>query len=66
MSVSNAPTHPPPPSVEIGLAVQSGGALSSCAPATNPCRQAFVDYEGGPNKSRYSWDPLSTMNEVIR
>lgn len=37
---------------EIGLAVQSGGTLSSCAPADSPCRRAFEDYEGGENLSR--------------
>ena len=60
-----------PPNVKIifsgfgvGLQVQTGGVLSSCAPATNPCRRAFIDYEGGPGKSRYSWDPLTTLVAV--
>jgi hypothetical protein len=48
----------------IGIHVQSGGALSSCAPVSNPCRQAIIDFEGGPNKSRYSWDPLNTLMAV--
>jgi len=49
---------------EIGIEVQSGGTLSSCAAEDNPCRRAFEDYEGGPNLSRYSWDPLSTLAVV--
>ncbi|KAK3273444.1 hypothetical protein CYMTET_18313 [Cymbomonas tetramitiformis] len=49
---------------EIGIAVQSGGKLSSCAPASNPCRQAFIDFEGGPGRSRFSWDPLNTLVAV--
>lgn len=60
-----------PPSVavvysgfEVGIDVQSGGRLSSCAPEDSPCRRAFEDYEGGPNKSRFSWDPLSTLAAV--
>jgi inosine-uridine nucleoside N-ribohydrolase len=48
----------------VGVQVQSGGRLSSCAPDTNPCRRAFLDYEGGPNKSRFSWDPLTTLLAV--
>ena len=42
-----------PPSVkmvfsgfEVGFAVNSGGALTSCATSDNPCRQAYVDYVG--------------------
>ena len=50
--------------LEVGLRVQSGGALSRCAPAADPCRQAFVDYEGGPGRSRFSWDPLTTLMAV--
>merc|ERR1712156_318077 len=42
--------------------VQSGGALSKCAPANNPCRQAYIDYDGG--NSRVSWDPLNTLFAV--
>ena len=60
-----------PPSVrvvfsgfEVGVEVQSGGQLSSCAPVDSPCRRAFEDYGGGPNRSRYSWDPLSTLAAV--
>ena len=50
--------------VEVGLQVQCGGQLSTCAPASNPCRQAFIDFEGGPSKSRFSWDPLTTLVAV--
>ncbi|KAL1519686.1 hypothetical protein AB1Y20_023196 [Prymnesium parvum] len=50
--------------VEVGLEVQSGGRLSDCAPPANPCRQAYIDYEGGPRRSRYSWDPLTTLAAV--
>mmetsp|Transcript_84479 Transcript_84479/g.273132 ORF Transcript_84479/g.273132 Transcript_84479/m.273132 type:complete len:288 (+) Transcript_84479:90-953(+) len=32
---------------EVGVAVQSGAALSSCAPESNPCRRAYINYEGG-------------------
>ena len=39
----------------VGIQVQTGGVLSSCTPPTNPCRAAFIDYEGGTNRSRFSW-----------
>ena len=51
----------------VGLKVQSGGAgFQKCAVATqaNPVRAAMVSYEGGPNKSRFSWDPLTTLIAV--
>merc|ERR1712080_459698 len=50
---------------EVGVRVQSGARLSSCAPESNPCRQAFIDYEHGPNKSRFSWDPLTTLAAAL-
>ena len=31
---------------EIGIEVQSGGTLSTCASEDSPCRRAFEDYEG--------------------
>ena len=31
---------------EVGFAVNSGGALTSCSSDDNPCRQAYVDYVG--------------------
>ena len=49
---------------EVGIRVLTGGALSKCSPASNPCRQAFIDYEGGEGKSRFSWDPLTTLVAV--
>lgn len=49
---------------EVGVEVQSGGRLSDCAAESNPCRAAYIDYEGGPNKSRFSWDPLTTLVAV--
>ena len=48
---------------EIGIKVQSGGVLSTCAPLSNPCRRAFRDYEHGDG-SRFSWDPLNTLAAV--
>ena len=52
---------------EVGFRVQTGGArFQKCKAATvaNPCRGAMVNYEGGPDKSRYSWDPLTTLVAV--
>jgi len=52
---------------EVGIKVQSGGAkFQKCAAsnASNPIRAAMVSYEQGPNKSRYSWDPLTTLIAV--
>jgi len=52
---------------EVGVRVQSGGArFQKCPVATtkNPCREAMVNYEKGPNKSRFSWDPLTTLIAV--
>lgn len=60
-----------PPSVRlvfsgfnIGIKVQSGGTPLSNMPADNPCRAAYVNFEGGPDKSRFSWDPLNTLAAV--
>lgn len=47
----------------VGAPVQCGGRLTSCAPAANPCRQAFVD-QMGAGKNRDSWDPLTTLIAV--
>ena len=49
---------------EIGIQVQSGGTPLSKMPLNNPCRAAYINYEGGPNRSRYSWDPLNTLAAV--
>lgn len=48
----------------LGRAVISGGLLSACAPAGNPCRQAYLDYAGTAGKGRYSWDLLTTLASV--
>ena len=60
-----------PPSVklifsgaEVGSRVFSGGALSTCAPVSNPCRAAMIAYERGEGKDRFSWDPLTTLVAV--
>jgi inosine-uridine nucleoside N-ribohydrolase len=52
---------------EVGIEVQSGGAgFQKCAVATetNPIRAAMISYEHGPDKSRFSWDPLTTLVAV--
>eukprot|EP00966_Prymnesium_polylepis_P316678 7317161-Prymnesium_polylepis.1 len=38
--------------------------MSGCASTGNPCRQAYIDYLGGPDKDRFSWDPLTTLVAV--
>ena len=32
--------------------------------ACDPCAAALINYEGGPNRSRFSWDPLTTLVAV--
>jgi inosine-uridine nucleoside N-ribohydrolase len=52
---------------EVGIEVQSGGAgFQKCAVATetSPIRAAMISYEHGPDKSRFSWDPLTTLVAV--
>ena len=55
---------------EVGIRVQSGGAgfQQRCPavadPRYNPCAAAVIAYEGRPDKSRYSWDPLTTLVAV--
>ena len=52
---------------EVGLQVQSGGAgFQRCdvARAHDPVTAAMVSYEGGANRSRFSWDPLTTLVAV--
>ena len=55
---------------EVGIEVQSGGAgfqkrcPSVADPKYNPCAAAMINYERGPNKSRYAWDPLTTLVAV--
>jgi hypothetical protein len=56
--------------VEVGLLVQSGGRgfQERCPrvadPSVNPCAAAMISFEHGPDKSRYSWDPLTTLVAV--
>jgi hypothetical protein len=40
-------------------------ALRARCSTSNPAHEALVNYEGGPDKSRFSWDPLTTL-AVIR
>jgi hypothetical protein len=49
---------------EVGLQVQTGARLSTCSGPSNPCREAMINYEGGLGKSRFSWDPLTTLAAV--
>ena len=49
---------------EVGGSVLSGAALTYCATESNPCRQAYINYLGGPNRARSSWDPLTTLAAV--
>jgi inosine-uridine nucleoside N-ribohydrolase len=54
---------------EVGLRVQSGGAgfqqrCPEVASTSNPCAAAMINYEHGPDKSRFSWDPLTTLVAV--
>eukprot|EP01052_Picozoa_sp_SAG31_P033861 SAG31_NODE_3882_length_3789_cov_1.497561_2_plen_516_part_00 len=54
----------------VGVKVQSGGAgfQRRCPvvaePTRNPCAAAMINYENGPFKSRFSWDPLTTLVAV--
>lgn len=47
----------------LGDRVRTGARLTSCAPATNPCRRAMIDREG-PGSARKSWDPLAVLVAV--
>lgn len=62
---------------EVGVSIQSGGTgFQRCAVATgcrarpghshkcDPCAAALINYEGGANRSRFSWDPLTTLVAV--
>ena len=48
---------------DVGRRVKTGGALTKCAPKSNPCRAAFINDEG-KGGSRSSWDPLTTLIAV--
>lgn len=47
----------------VGRSVKTGGVLTRCAPAGNPCRAAFINDEGRGG-TRSSWDPLATLIAV--
>jgi hypothetical protein len=55
---------------EVGVFVNTGGPLQSCAPASNPCRQALLDYCTDlphlctAKKAHSSFDPLTTLVAV--
>lgn len=49
---------------EVGVRIETGAVLTTCAPAANPCRQAYIDFLGGPNRNRMSWDPATTLFAV--
>lgn len=49
---------------EVGIRVMTGANLTNCATSSNPCRQAYIDYLGGENRARPSWDPLTTLVAV--
>ena len=70
VAASYVAAHWPPSSkviwsgYELGVMVQSGGATfqrCSAAKSRNPVKAAMVSYMGGPNRSRFSWDPLTTL-----
>ena len=49
---------------EVGIEVMSGGALTSCAPTSSPCRHAYIDFNGEYN-DRPSWDPLTVYAAIV-
>eukprot|EP00038_Savillea_parva_P013240 m.209798 g.209798 ORF g.209798 m.209798 type:complete len:360 (-) comp24737_c0_seq1:118-1197(-) len=48
---------------EIGVKIGTGGVMTNHTPATNPCRQAYIDHSGAGN-DRASWDPATTLYAV--
>ena len=50
--------------VDVGEKVDTGAKLSTCASENNPCRQAYIDWTGGPNRGRHSWDLINTLIAV--
>jgi hypothetical protein len=48
---------------ELGVKVLVGAKLTQCAPSSNPCRRAFIDFLG-ENADRASWDLLTTLYAV--
>ena len=65
-----------PHAQNVGDQVHTGGSLEGCAPASNPCRAAYINYcatlpngctdepAQGKGKFRFSWDPLTTLVAV--
>ena len=52
---------------EVGIQVQSGARLSDCASANNPCRAAYIDYEGGTHKADFMGSsPYLKLYAVLR
>ncbi|EDQ87548.1 uncharacterized protein MONBRDRAFT_27022 [Monosiga brevicollis MX1] len=47
----------------VGQEVVTGAAMTNQLPTTNPCRQAYVDFNG-PSNGRFSWDPMTTLLAV--
>jgi poly(3-hydroxybutyrate) depolymerase len=47
---------------DVGGPVKCAGQLATCAPASNPCRQAFLDTTKG--NAHASFDPLTTLAAV--
>jgi len=47
----------------LGHDVETGGVMTKALPEDNPCRKAYIDYNG-PNNNRSSWDPMTTMYAV--
>ena len=62
----SAPSLRPRRSVAPGARLPGGAKFQNCkdATATNPVRAAMISYEGRPDKSRFSWDPLTTLIAV--
>ena len=48
----------------VGSRIQTGAKMSSCTSASNPCRQAYIEYLGGRDRGRSSWDPLTALVAV--
>ena len=49
---------------EVGHRCFSGGAMSDCQPVDNPCRAAYIKYEGGTHKNRHDADPVTTLMAI--
>jgi hypothetical protein len=56
---------------DIGVQIESGAILETCAPVQSPCRAAYMNFKynegssfGFTAKGRASWDPLTTLIAV--